>query len=152
MARNTIIIEWPVSTGPKQKEALAAAAGIIPGNLIERVAGGVQNSNNASTAFSQKLFAVEDPIGVTAGTAQIDKAYASGDTVRFVAPLPGTVINARIADAQTMVIGGPLASNADGTLVVLTPAGTDIDNNIVAVSLEAKTTAVAGERAQVEVV
>ncbi len=135
--RNTIVVSWPVETGPKILEDIAGEAGILPGHLIEAGATDLLLANATVNTGTNKLVAVENPFQEPAsGVQQIETAYADNDIVRFVAPLPGAVLNMLIADGETTAVGSPMMSTGDGTLTVGTPATTDEDESVVGYATE----------------
>lgn len=139
-SRNTIVVKWPAETGPKREEGLAGEAGIIPGMLVEveAVTGDIVKSTAIATGPIQgRLVAVENPfIQPAAGVAQIDAPNPDGETMPYVNALPGAELYMWLAAGETTAIGSEMRSNADGTLVVGTPAGTDIDPATVGIALE----------------
>ena len=148
----TIVLEWPTFDGPKYKEALAAAA-IKPGELLELNSSGalILNQYAGGTVPAQKMVAVEsmtsDP---TSSSEAIDQDWASGDTVRYVVPLRGSVLYMELEDGQTTAIGNALGSNAAGALEVLTVTGTTtVPGSIVGYATEV--VAASGSTARVKV-
>lgn len=92
-------------------ELPAAAAGILPGHLVEIVAGEYQ-VNSAATTIAAKMFALEKIS--TAG--DIDTAYAIGETT-FVGSFPvGERVRGLLANGQVVIDGALLTSNGDGAV------------------------------------
>lgn len=108
-----------------------ALAGITPGMLVERAAGGVQPH---STAAGGGQTAIAQPYGLTG--RGIDDAYASGDQVIFKSYVPGSGVYALLpANASAVSEGDFLYSAGDGTLeggaagVAVAQALEDVDNS-----------------------
>ena len=121
----TIVVQWPVRTGPRLKEALAYAA-IGPGELLKFNDSDalILNSDSAGTVPVNKLVAVESPIASTLSSAAIDQDYSSGDTVRYLVPLPGAVLNMWLASGENVAKGAALTSDGAGALEAISPTGT----------------------------
>lgn len=94
-------------------EEYVASEALYPGYLLEfEAAGTVKKHSSASTLKFPVMFAVEDELQ----GKSIDDAYAVGDPVQVWIPYRGDEVYAILADGETVVKGGPLESNADGTL------------------------------------
>lgn len=135
--RNTIVVSWPVETGPQIQEDIAGEAGILPGHLIEAGATDLLLANAVANTGTQKLVAIENPFQEpAAGVQQIETAYADNDIVRFIAPLRGAVLNMILAASETTAVGSPMMSVGAGTLEVGTPATTDEDDAVIGYATE----------------
>lgn len=136
MAKQVISLVGGAAGAPIQKERLAAAAGILPGHLVEEALGTVQVHGTAA-ANTQKLFAQTD----LAISGDIDTAYASGATVSYGAYHSGQEVFALVAaGAAAIADGADLESAGDGTLRTATAdAATDTTqrNSIAGGALEA---------------
>lgn len=130
----TIVREWPDYTGPKFQEGLAAAA-IGPGELIDKDSSGnlILNADSAGTVPVKKMVAVESPTAdASSASAAIDQDYASGDTVRYVVPQPGSRLYMYLANGENVSEGDPLTSDGAGALEAITVTGTTgVDQAIV---------------------
>lgn len=105
-----------------RREALADAAGILPGHLLIETATGVAVNSTADDVPVRALFA-----NLSVGDAGDEtRAYASGETVNYVSASKGSYIKAILADGQTIAKGAELASNGDGTLKAPAVAGTGV--------------------------
>jgi hypothetical protein len=108
MSDNTIRIKCYAD---RREEALADAA-LSPGHLL------MKNSTNEvlkNTATTQKLVAVAIEDYHQGKT--IDDAYSSGDVVSYIHPMPGDVVQLRVAAAEeAIVIGDALQPKNDGTV------------------------------------
>lgn len=117
-------------------EGIAGAGTIKPGHLLTYSSGNVIIHGTADGA-QERLFAIESPTADHATTANIDLAYASGDTVYMTRPAPGDVMYAWLATGNTTVIGvSQLVSNGDGTLKIATLGAGTLTNAIVGVPEE----------------
>lgn len=148
----TIVIQWPVRTGPRLKEALCAAA-IGPGELLEFDANDalILNAQAAGVEPVNKLVAVESPIASDLTAAAIDQDYASGDTVRYVVPLPGAVLNMFLADGETVVKGDGLVSDGAGALELVALGTALMPDSIFGYAFEDKAASGSAARILVEV-
>lgn len=107
---------------PKRYEALAGAAGILPGHLIKLSStSGDVVVHNVAAGMAAPMFAdVEDYAG-----GVVDTAYADNDQLSYVHCKQGDEIYALLpASAAAVVIGDYLESNGDGTLKKSTHATT----------------------------
>jgi hypothetical protein len=121
-------------------EEFIASEAITPGHLIELMTTGEIRKHTGSGGNVLPMFAVENEL---AGGG-IDDAYAHEDPVSVWVPGRGSIVNALLADGQTIVIGDWLESAGNGTLTKSTAdtwasanAGTIYGNNIVGQSIEA---------------
>lgn len=124
MSKNTIIVK---NHSDVFEEYIAYEA-VYPGHLLALDADlKVKKHATAGGPGTPMMFAVEDALqGKT-----IDDAYAADDPVQVWIPGRGDDVYAILADGETVVKGGLLESNADGTLKAAS-SGTAI-----AVALEA---------------
>lgn len=154
MAYRTVVINGAL----RIKEALASGS-VAPGMLLKRSSATQVVAHNVAAGFAQKLFAIEDDLQGK-GVADV---YATTTRLRFHVASAGDEIAALITTGQTLVAGDLLMSAGDGKLTKFvaqntgdldsTDGGVDIAvNQVVAVALEAVTTAPSGTRLLVEVV
>lgn len=127
MAYRTISVE----TDQPTKECLADAA-ITPGHLLERTATGVKVHATAG-GRAQRIFAVEDDHQGN----EINDDYTAANRVFFKNFLPGDVVNTLIADGENIAIGDWLVSNGDGNLKEASADSAALEEDEVAVALEA---------------
>lgn len=102
-----------------QKEALANAAGIKPGHLVELMSTGKLRVHATAGAQCQRGFALENNL-IGDG---IDDAYASGDNVIYEVFPPGCEVNAFIDVGENITKGDLLISSGDGSLKGLSSPG-----------------------------
>ena len=103
----------------------SAAAGVLPGNLVERTATGCQKQS-ASVDFAETLFAAEDALqGKIAWSPdptsnQFSQAtncsYSQNDMVQVIAAQPGTLINALLLAGTNYTVGTKLYPDGSGRL------------------------------------
>jgi len=121
---------------PILSEDIAAAAGILPGHLVEEGAADVAVHAGAGLN-AQRLFAQKK---LTA-SGDIDTAYLNGELVSYGAYHSGQEVRALLAaSAAAIVRGDPLESDGDGTLRVLTTDTATDDtqrDSVVGYALEA---------------
>lgn len=135
-----------------QREFLTGAGTVKPGHLLAISSGNVVIHATADGS-AQKLFAVESPTVDSASAANIDTLYASGDTAYTWQPMPGDVVYAILADAQTAVAGvSLLVSNGDGTLKIATLGAGTLESAVVGVPHESVTTSGAVARIPVRII
>jgi hypothetical protein len=112
---------------------------IYPGFLLEYDGGEVQAHSTAGGP-AVAWFALEHRTPDTETyptTAAIDIPYEDGDTVYFAHMRPGDVINAKIADGESVTQGETyLQSNGDGTLAAVTIDAGDVETSVIAVAYE----------------
>ena len=107
--KNTIIVK---NYSDVVEEYLAHET-IYPGQLLALTnALKVQKHASAGGAGRPVMFAVEDALQ----GKSIDDPYSANDPVQVWIPGRGDDVLAILADGETVVKGGPLESNADGTL------------------------------------
>ena len=97
--------------GPRE-EALAHAAGILPGHLVKLLSTGKVSVHSTAGGNAEKLFAIEDELqgrGITT-------AYGATDRVSHIVVQRGDWVNALIKNGENIVIGDALESAGDGTL------------------------------------
>lgn len=140
------------------KEALASGS-VTPGHLVARSSATQVVVHPTDSGFAQKLFAIEDDLQ----GKMVSEAYSTTSRVRFHVAAPGDEIAALIKTSETIAVGDKLVSAGDGTLKKFvaqntgdadsTDGGVDIvTGQVVAVALEAVSTAPSGTRLRVEVV
>jgi len=117
----------------------AAAAAIIPGELIELNSAGTVQVHSTAGGNLLHMFATEDELQGSG----IDDAYAAADKVQCWIPVRGDEVYAILANDEDVAIGDFLESNGTGELVKHTPDTADSDdaftaytNQIVGISLE----------------
>ncbi|MHC4123662.1 MAG: hypothetical protein ACYSSI_08835 [Planctomycetota bacterium] len=93
-------------------EEIVAAAAITPGMLLEPTSADKVQVHSTAEGNALPMFALEDQ---NQGN-DIDDAYAADDQVLVWFPQRGEMIEALLADGETIVIGDYLASNGDGYL------------------------------------
>jgi hypothetical protein len=95
------------------EEVAASGSAIVPGMLVEEVAGGTVQEHSTAAANAQKLFALAN----IANGGTIDDVYAVGETVRYGAAHSGQKAFALVAaSAIAIVRGDVLESAGDGTV------------------------------------
>jgi len=103
------------------QERVAAAAGILPGHLVEFGSGGAAGklqvhatvAGEAAPWFAREMLTPDR----SSASAPIDVAYQSGETVRWIQARKGDLIYALVPQsAAAIVTGDELVSNGDGTL------------------------------------
>ena len=100
---------------PMGKEGIAAAAGILPGMLLDAVANGDVVPHATAGGPAVPAFARPNEV-VGQG---IDVAYANEDTVLYGISRSGDEVYGWIADAENITAGTYLESAGDGTFVTL---------------------------------
>ena len=97
---------------PIQNEDAKAAEAITPGHLMAQNASGDWIKHASASTKTPAIFALErEEMG-----ADIDDAYAIGDTVKAGHFHAGTRVNALIASGQDLDVGELLDSAGNGTL------------------------------------
>lgn len=102
---------------PEQVELPAAAAGILPGNVLLRAADKFKKHDGANLGGFVYI-AKESPNG------DIDRAYLADETVFACRPKSGDFYQALVATGQVLVVDTPLTSTGTGLLDIAT--GTDV--------------------------
>lgn len=120
---------------PVLSARLAAAGGIVPGDLVAESSGTIAVHGTAAVNAA-RLFAQTN----TSNGGTIDDAYANGELVSYGAYRTGQEVNARVAaGAPAIVDGDELESAGDGTLrKAVADAATDTvqRDSIVAYAIE----------------
>lgn len=121
MAKNLVFVARAKDTLPPQTEALAGAAGILPGMLLIKSSGALIPHNvdgQSGMAYIANLNAtVQD---------QIDDVYTNGETVNAFEPRPHDYFHMRIASGVNITAKDtPLTSNGDGYLRIALTDGTE---------------------------
>jgi len=112
----------------------AAAEAITPGMLIKLTSSDtVQKHNQVGGPVIPPMFALEDELR---GKGVAD-AYASADQVQCWVACRGEVVQARLADGDTVAIGDAVASNGDGYLKKHGTSSVAAEEGIVGIALEA---------------
>ena len=136
MSNQVISLNAGAAGQPLLTERLAAAAGILPGHLVEEASGTVQVHGTAAVN-AQRLFAQTN----LAIAGDIDTAYASGETVSYGAYHAGQEVNALVAASATAITdGAALESAGDGTVRIQTTAAATADtarDSVVGYAMEA---------------
>lgn len=92
-----------------------------PGAAPAGVAGQIASPGRAAIVIENSIGPAVIGTGVM-GT--IDTAYAVGDTVRFIRPLPGDEFLAFVKSGQTVTKGGLMAPDATGKFIVAAAGAT----------------------------
>ena len=145
MAINTITISMP--RDPEQFREAVCTEAITPGMLLLLTsAGAVEPQPNASTLLPAYV-AVEN----ISNAGDLDTAYASGDTVRYVVPKTGDKLYMWLEETQSTTANTTLLvadTLDDGTLKA---AGAETGRELKFIALESITAASSGRvRVQVE--
>jgi len=124
MARTTtkhvIFVQFAHPHGSPMIEAIGSGT-IYPGELVYMCTATKVHTHATAGAAAVPFFAVENPTpdtsGSYAGSASIDIPYSDGDTVYFRQAVAGDVVNARLANSQSVTKGLEwLASDGNGEL------------------------------------
>jgi len=113
MAAKTIVLKGK----GMRSEAIANAAGILPGHLVQLMSTGKIRVHPTATGNAEKAFAVEDDLQGKI----ISDAYAIASIAQYEVFPPGAEVNAIIANGQIVVIGSMLESAGNGELQVHVP-------------------------------
>lgn len=120
---------------PNNIEAVALAAH-LPGTVLTQGATGLSANANAATVTGYPLIVADKD---QMRSKSVDDAWTINENMVAIKPRDDETFEVLVATGQTLAIGSPLASNADGTLKLGVPA-TDY---IIAYSEEAVTTTAA---------
>lgn len=101
---------------PMGKEGIAAAAGILPGMLLDAVPGGDVVPHATASGAAVPAFARPNEV---IGNG-IDVPYANGDTVLYGVCTSGDEVYGWIADTANIAAGDYLESAGNGTLRAVT--------------------------------
>lgn len=119
-----------LSGGNSRRELLAGGT-IKPGHLLA-VSSGAVIAHGTADGGTLKYVALENPTEGSDTTANIDVAYASGDTVYFAQGQPGDVFYMWLTTSNNAVVDvSPLVSTGDGALKVATLGATTLEGAIV---------------------
>lgn len=105
---------------PLRVEGLATGAVFIPGEVVRQVGAAMSLNTVAGTTRQQFLVADRNTLLQT----DVDTAYTVSEQSYAIQPRSGEFINVRVADAQVLVVGTPLARAATGALVAAAVDGT----------------------------
>lgn len=96
-----------------RREALAGAAGILPGHLLtENASGEVVVNATADDPLARKLFA-----DINIGDAgDITRAYTDGENVHYFTAVSGDYVMGRFGAGITLALNAQVVSAGDGTL------------------------------------
>lgn len=104
---------------PYVKELPAAAAGIIPGNVVVTNAAGTTFAKNGTAAApGVQLYIADAPLHKN----PLTYVYASGETVFAYLPVAGDYFLGRVAAAQALNVDSPLTIDAAGRWRLAVPA------------------------------
>jgi len=102
-----------------RSEALAGAAGILPGHLLIQSGVDVVVNATAEDAPVRAMFA-----DISIGEAgNINRAYVDNETVHYGDAPKGSLVLARFGGGVTLTVGAEVASAGDGTLKAPAVAG-----------------------------
>jgi len=93
-------------------EEKVASAAITPGMLLIIESTGKVKAHDQADKDVFPIFALEDELQGKG----IDDAYAANDPVQCWIPYRGDIVNAILADGETVVIGDALTSDGEGRL------------------------------------
>lgn len=96
------------NTHPEQLELPAAAAGILPGHIVQRTADELAVHTDAGYFYVANCPPAQDPLTFV---------YEEGETVFGYVPRSRDVYLMRAGAALTVAADGPLASGGNGTVV-----------------------------------
>lgn len=105
---------------PLTVEGVCLTATLLPGTVVEEVAGGLQANANAATVFGQELLvANKDSMRQKA----VSTAWVQNENMVAVKARSGEFLNVLVAPGQNITSRGvPLSLNGSGILVIATPA------------------------------
>ncbi len=137
---------------PIVKEAIAAAAGILPGHrldltingtVLEVGVGAVGDEND----WGRRAFAVENPeLG-----RELSVAYDDNGQVKYVVAGPGDEVQGRAAASLTWAVGAPLYAAAAGQITDVPPGATGVAAGPIAYALTAVSSSTANDLVPMEV-
>lgn len=104
------------SGSPRPIFEAAADAALTPGELLVWSSDDQLGPHATAGGNALPMFCVEDPYNGDTAAAAIDTDYASGELARYVIAQPGDVVNAFLADGQTVAKGDALESDGAGAL------------------------------------
>ncbi len=121
MAGASTIFVSPNADGLR-REALAGAAGILPGHLLINSGADVVVNATAEDVPVRALFA-----DLNVGDAgDINKAYLDNENVNYGSASKGSFVTARFAGGITLAVNAEVASAGDGTLKAPAVAGVGV--------------------------
>jgi len=98
----------------RHEEAVAGAAGILPGNLLMLNSSGEVVVHATAGGYAEAAFAEED---VLYEGHDVLEVYEDDAIVSYILPNKGSTVNALIADGEDIVAGDQLCSDGLGYLV-----------------------------------
>lgn len=117
--------------GPFRRVEMPAVGVVVPGSLIEQVAGtattGAVQPHSTAGGFGETLFAEEDALQ---GRTIADN-YALGEIVTCCSVTPGTLVNALLLAGSNYTVGTKLISDGAGRLKPTTGSPSKIFGIIV---------------------
>lgn len=137
-----------------------ADAALTPGELLAWSADDQLKAHATSGGNALPMFCIEDPYNGVTTAAAIDTDYADQELVRYIVAQPGDIVNAFLADGQSVAKGDPLMSDGAGALTALSAtvvneggssAHTLYFDAVVAYAFEDKSASGARARIQVQV-
>jgi hypothetical protein len=133
MAKN-VIYAGPAGQCAQKAEALAGAADLLPGMVMEKTAGAFTKHDEAGQGGAV-YFANVDFVK----QGGVDDLYTNGDTVQAFNPVAGEFYNLLVATGQNITaVDTPLTSNGAGLLRI---AATDGSEEVLCYSEEIVNTA-----------
>lgn len=136
-----------------QAEYKAASVALTPGDLVELASATTVQLHATQAGNAQAMFVTENPFTNTAGTAAIDDAYGTADTVYMIMGRPGDQVYAWLQPGGSVDAGGFLESAGSlGSLQAYAAGTAEATHSIIAKALEDKTASTARVRVKVEVV
>jgi len=104
-------------------EALATTTTIVPGHFVVFSSGKLVINATSGDVDAPKMVAVENPFADVASGANIDHAYATDETVRYIWAQTGDLIYAFLATGQNVGRGASLISDGAGGLTAWSSTG-----------------------------
>lgn len=147
MASDAVIVRNPYHQVPYLERDCGGV--ITPGDLCEVEADGDVNVHGTAAQPQTSALFADLPVD-----PEKDKSddYAANERGRFIHALPGVVVDAFIANNETIGVGDRLVSAGDGTLRELDTAGGDSEAAVVAEAEEAVSPTGGAVRCEVRVV
>jgi len=115
------IVVLQVNGGERPIFEKPSSAAVTPGTLLTEGATTVaENSTAAKTGNFLKAVAIENPYAPLPTSSPLAQDYASGDTVRFVYPLPGDKLYLWLKSGANVAYGAALETATAGELQAVT--------------------------------